>query len=306
MPIKALLLRLHRWTTLVFALPLLAVIASGLLLSFEPMAQHAPLATPLTREAVLGWLATHDAAGKATGLTVRAYEQTLGISGAGPAGEVEIDLTTGQPIVDDGGFAWSEAFRTARQLHERLLMDLGWLVTASTVAMLAIAALGIAMGLPRLRNTLGGWHNGVAWGTLPLLILSPLTGLAIVWGISFAPAASGPRPERLTIREAVERVAERHDLANLTSLRPRGGRMLARVYVDGSLQGFAVSKAGLVAAPTNWPRALHEGNWHWLWGSLANIVVSFALLGLWSTGLLIWLRRKLRPRQRQRAAVPAE
>jgi uncharacterized iron-regulated membrane protein len=36
---KILLLRLHRWTALVFALPLLTLIVSGLILSFEPVVQ---------------------------------------------------------------------------------------------------------------------------------------------------------------------------------------------------------------------------------------------------------------------------
>lgn len=36
---KPLLLALHRWITLVFALPLLAIIATGLILSFEPLVQ---------------------------------------------------------------------------------------------------------------------------------------------------------------------------------------------------------------------------------------------------------------------------
>jgi hypothetical protein len=307
--LRAYALRFHRWITLLFAVPLLVVIVTGLVLSFEPLAQRAALGQPLTTERVLGFLSEHDAARKATGLSIRRYEQSLTIAGAGPDGEVEIDLTTGAPSVDDGSFAWSEVFRTARQMHEHLLLDLEWLVIASTIAMLAVVLLGLLMGLPRLRNTLGGWHNVSAWAILPIAVISPLTGLAIAFGVSFTTPAAGPRPERLPIHEAVALIGASHDIADLTSLRVRGGRLLARIYVGGELKGFTVSKAGLVAAPTNWPRALHEGNWHAVWGSVINIVASLVFIGLWTTGLIILAKRSLRkrqPRRREAAPLPAE
>jgi hypothetical protein len=47
----------------------------------------------------------------------------------------------------------ADLFLWARLTHERLLGQ-SWLVTSSTVAMIAIMSLGILMGLPRLRNSL--------------------------------------------------------------------------------------------------------------------------------------------------------
>ena len=38
---NAILLRLHRWLTLVFALPLIVVVVTGLVLSFQPIVQTA-------------------------------------------------------------------------------------------------------------------------------------------------------------------------------------------------------------------------------------------------------------------------
>jgi uncharacterized iron-regulated membrane protein len=299
--LKAYALRLHRWTTLVFALPLLAVIGTGLILSFEPLAQQARLDRPLTQQAILGWLAEHDPAGKATGLSIRAYEQTLTIAGVGEDGETEIDLRTGEiEEAGEGGFAWSDVFSTSRRLHETLLLDLGWLVTASTFAMLAIAVLGMLMGLPRLRNTLGGWHNAAAWGTLPLVVLSPLTGLSIVYGVTFLPAQQGPRPAPVSVREAVEKVAAAgHDLGAMTSLRQRGGRMIARIHMADGLIGFVVTKDGVLSPPRNWPRAIHEGNWSPRLAPALNILVSVVFLGLWTTGLVIWARRTWRMRRRR-------
>ncbi len=297
--LKAYALRFHRWSALLFALPLLVVIVTGLILSFEPMAQQTGLSRPVATSDVLGWLDRHDPAGKATSLSIRPYEGLATI--AGPGGETRIELATGA-VVAEAGLAWSDVFRTARRLHEKLLLDLGWLVTASTIAMLAITLLGLLMGLPRLRQTLGGWHAGAAWGALPLVILSPLTGLAIAFGITFAPP-SGPRAAPVPLKIAVEKVGERHDLARLTSLRARGGRMMARVATEQGLTSLVVTPAGLAPAPRNWPRALHEGNWSpWL-APVLNILVSLVFVMLWATGLIIWLRRSLRQRQRRLQAT---
>jgi len=292
---KAYLLRFHRWIALVFALPLLGVILSGALLSIEPWAQRTRPAAPLSEASVLAALAKFDSEGKATGLTIRTYDQVMTIARAGPEGAVDVSLRSGEEIDEEG---WAEWFGTARQLHERLLLDLGWLVTASTIAMLVIVALGLLMGWPRLRNSLGGWHSTSAWILLPLLVLSPLTGLAIAFGISFTTPAAGPRPERVAIRDAVSIVARDHALADLTSLRVRGGRQIARIYVGSRLSSFVVTRDGLQTPPMNWPRALHEGNWHAFIGSAANVVISVVLLGLWVTGLVIWDRRYFRKRQR--------
>lgn len=305
MALKPYLLRFHRWITLVFALPLIAVILSGLVLSFEPLMQRTAPAMPLTEGSVLAALQRFDPQGKASGLTIRTYDQVMTLNGAGPDGSVDVSLKTGEETEAEG---WAEWFGAARGLHERLLVDLEWLVIGSTIAMLALAVLGVLMGWPRLRNTLGGWHNVAAWVFLPLVALSPLTGLAIAFGISLAAPGGGARGERVPVKDAVTLIARDHDLADLTSLRQRGGRQIARIYVGSRLVNFVVTREGLQTAPANWPRALHEGNWHALIGSGLNIALSVALAGLWGTGILLWARRRLRRRDpRPRAQVaPAE
>jgi uncharacterized iron-regulated membrane protein len=305
MMIKAYALRFHRWLALLFALPLLVIIVTGTILSFEPLTQRAALDRPLTGQAVLDYLAKFDTDGKATGLTLRPYEQTLTVAGVGEDGEIEINLKTGTLNEEDEGLTLSDVFGTARGLHEHLLFGLEWLVIPSTVAMLLLVVLGLAMGWPRLRNSLGGWHSVSAWTILPLAILSPLTGLALALGITFTAPPSGPRVPAMPIREAVALVGERHDLANLTSLRPRGGRLMARIHVDGALKGYAVSKAGLAELPANWPRALHEGNWHTLVGPALNIIASVVFCGLWLTGLIIWTRRTLRQKRHRQDSLAA-
>ena len=63
--------------------------------------------------------------------------------------------------------------------------------------------------------------------------------------------------------------------------------------------------AGLRPLATNWPRALHEGNWNVIVGPLANGLVSVLFLGLVGTGLTIWLRRRLKQAAIRRSRLTA-
>jgi uncharacterized iron-regulated membrane protein len=304
--IKAYALRFHRWLTLVMALPLIAVIATGLVLSFEPVALQSKLEKPLTKADVLGYLKEHDPQGKATGLSLRTYEHGLTISGVGEEGETDIDLRTNDIMEDAAYSVWSDVVRFSKNIHRSLMFDLQWLVIASSFAMLVLAALGLLMGLPRLRNTVGAWHNLAAWVTLPLVILSPLTGLAIAYGISLTPPPTGAAGPRVPIVKAVELIADKHELSNLTSLRVRGGRLIARVFVDGSLTNFVVTPVGLEATARNWPRAIHEGSWSGTLAPALNVIVSIVFIGLWGTGLFIWCRRTFFRKRKRTREVPSK
>jgi uncharacterized iron-regulated membrane protein len=292
---RPLLLTLHRWITLVFALPLLAIIATGLILSFEPLAQIGAIGGPPIHSArIVDLVKRYDPDSKARGLSINAAARWMTLQGAGAQA---IDLATGEPAA--AGSRLADLFPWARVTHERLLGQ-AWLVTSSTVAMVILILLGVLMGLPRLRNTLSGWHKGTAWFALPLILLSPLTGLCLAFGLTFQSApvpGGGSRP--LPLPEAVGMVASSHDLSHVISIGMRGGRMMARIYEDGELRAYAVTSSGVTALPRNWPRLIHEGNWSALIASPLNAVTSIALLTLLSTGLLIWARRKLRkPRSR--------
>jgi uncharacterized iron-regulated membrane protein len=286
-------LRLHRWITLVFALPLLAIIVTGLILSVEPLVQASGIGGPAIEAGrVVELVKRYDPDGKARGLSINAASRRITLQGTNvPA----IDLSTGEAA--PAGSTLSDVFLLARFTHERL-MGQAWLVTASTLAMVIILLLGIVMGLPRLRNTLAGWPKGTAWFTLPLILLSPLTGLCMAFGLTFqttpAPAATG-RP--LALPDAIRMVAASHELSHVISIGTRGGRVMARLYDGGELRAYAVTFSEVAPLPRNWPRLIHEGNWSALIASPLNIVTSIALLTLLSTGLLIWARRTLRKRR---------
>jgi uncharacterized iron-regulated membrane protein len=304
---KAWLLKLHRWVALVFALPLFFVLATGLVLSIEPWVVVSSIAPDtLTPAAVETLLNRHDPAGSARSLVYRSYDRTLTIgSGRGPGGTI-VDTATSE--VRPGLSTLANVFVTSRQIHERLMFDLNWLVTASSMAMLALAVLGVLMGWPRIRNSPSGWHKATAWGLLPLIVLSPLTGLMMAFGVTFAdappPAASGVR---LTLPEAVRIVGRDHDLSSLVFLRPRGGQLLARLVENGEYVVYAVTRDGAVALPRNWPRLWHEGNFAAVWPAAINLTASIAMNGLLVTGLWIWLgrRRRRRPRAPTEKAAPA-
>lgn len=296
---KPLLLRLHRWIALIFALPLMFVLATGLILSVEPSLVVGSIKPGSIDAAKLeALLARHDPKGQARGIAYRSYENSLTIGG-GRGGGTTVDVATGNAVAAPGWL--SSTLVTSRRMHETLLIDAGWLVTASTATMLVLALLGVLMGLPRLSATVSGWHKAIAWLLLPLVVLSPLTGLFIVAGWTFAaPAPKEARSDAaLSLVEAVRIVGKQHDLSSLVWLRPQGGRTLARLVEGGEYRVYSVVPGGTVAMPRNWPRLWHEGNFAGHLSALLNVVTSLAVLGLLGTGLWIWGARQLRRRARR-------
>lgn len=303
---KVWFLRVHRWLALLFALPLAVIIFTGLILSFEPwLVTRAIEPGALTTQKLAGLLTQYDPAGQARAIAYRSYDHalTLGARGSGAV----VDVVSGQLL--PGPSALAGMLGTMRGLHERLQMNAGWLVITSTAAMLVIILLGILMGWPRFSNTLSGWHKAMAWGLLPLILLSPLSGILMASGITFVspPAAtSAPPAAPLKLADAIKIAGRDHDLSGLIWMRPQGGRLLMRIAEGGEFALYAVTPDGAVAQPRNWPRLWHEGNFAGAWSSAMNLVISLAMTGLLVTGVWIWLRRQFRRRTRRvREAVAA-
>lgn len=326
-------LRLHGWIALIFSLPMLALVLTGLVLSVEPIMQVSSLKPgSITTEKVLSWLDEHDKEGKARSISHRPYDHSLSIEGAGPDGEVEIDLRTGKEFADDdNGYYWADQITWARRTHEHLTVYNVELTIISTYVMMLVILLGILMGLPKIRNNVAGWHKATAWFLLPLVIASPLTGLFISHGVTlnFSPApaqqaapaqprpAGAPqqgRPQQagLPVAEAVKLVGAQHDLSNLIWLRQRGGRQLARIWEGGEARVYAVTREGLVPANRNFSRLFHEGNFAGIWSGIMNVVISFALILLTLTGAWLFVTKQIRKYRNRRLkaewakAQPAE
>lgn len=294
------LLRLHRWIALILSIPFAVIIVTGLILSFEPMVMGAsnPAVTP---DAIKATLAKHDPDGKARSISIRGYDGTLSIGGTQRGQQTIVDLASNERAAAPGALA--TMFGTARRLHENFIYDLRWVVTLSTIGMLIMILLGVLMGWPRIRNTVSGWHKGAGWFVLPLVILSPLTGLALAFGITFtAPAARSAGPP-IALSEALRIVGAQYDFGQVTWIRPLGGTLAARVNDNGEMRVFAVARDGLTPFARNWPRLIHEGNWSGIVAPMLNVITSVALVILLTTGLWLWGRRQLRKRQPRPARV---
>lgn len=284
------LLKLHRWISLVFALPLLIIIFTGLILAVEPMVQAESIRPGSLDAARVAALAQRfDPDGKARSIFIDSASGRLRLQGAEAR---DIDLATGEIATTPSRL--TDVFAWARQTHHRLL-DMGWLITASTIAMTLAMVLGVLMGLPRLRNTLSGWHKGAAWFTLPLILLSPLTALCMAFGLTFM-GDTPPAGKPVRLADAIALVAQSHDLAAVRMIGQRGGRVMAQIREGGELKSYAVTSSGVTLLPRNWPRLIHEGNWSAMIAGPLNVLVSVVLLVLLGTGIVIWARRTLRRR----------
>ena len=295
--VKPWFLRLHRWVALLFAIPLAIVFVTGLILSVEPVvSDQAVHGRSVTLQQIEQVLEKFDPQKKMTTLNVRAYDHQVILSEGrtGPSKRIHLGRTE---LVTADDASWSVVFTTARRMHENFLLDLGWLVTASTIATVLMIFLGLFMGWPFWRNSLGGWHRAGAWTMLPLLVLSPLTGLALAWGITFNPPPKKIEGPIVPLRDAIKVIATKHDLANVIWVRPQGGATRVRVYDKGEAKTIAVTSAGLVEGRTAWPRVLHEGVWAGRWSGLMNVLTALAFIGLMITGITLWAQRTLMRRR---------
>jgi hypothetical protein len=115
-------------------------------------------------------------------------------------------------------------------------------------------------------------------------------------GLTLGGTPPAPAKTPLPLIDAVRAVAQSHDVAHLSLIANRGGRIMARIYEGGELRAYTFTADGLAPLPRNWPRLLHEGNWSALVSGTLNVIVSVVLAGLLITGVLLWSRRKLRRR----------
>jgi hypothetical protein len=305
---QSILLRIHRWIFVSFSIPLAVIILTGLILSFQPILQTAGIKPgSISLAQIEGYLAAHDPEGKARGLRIDHFEKTLAIQGGGAGGSVEIDLRTNGEAKDESWISTSMSW--ARPVHEHFVFDLERItkvpiVLISTIGMLFGILFGVLMGLPRIRNTIAGWHKATAWVLLPLLVFSPLTGVFMALRMTFSEPIG--RVSGASLRDAVRMIAEKHDLSGLQSIRSRGGWQMALVTQDGSRFTYIVAKEGLRPAPANWPRTFHQGDFLGIWGGVMNVVLSFAFILLLTTGVWIWSKRTFRRRGRVSPPVPAE
>jgi uncharacterized iron-regulated membrane protein len=295
--IKIWSLKLHRWVAFLFALPLAILFITGIILSLEPfLYQHGADQKALTIEKLSKIQKDHDPEKKAKAIAYRSYTGELTLLGVGKSGKTLIDVNTGSAFEKES--KTFELFATTRKLHETLLIGIGGkIVLFSTFALLSLVMLGLLNGLPRFRNTLSGWHKGLAWVSLPLLIASPLTGLTIAYKMTFNPPIPAFNKAPVALWDAVDKVTAKVHPSDVIWIRPFAGSLGARVVEDKRTKVYLATRDGLIYTGHWIPRLIHEGTWHTFFGSFVNLLTSLILTFMLASGIWMWSSRKIRRSQ---------
>lgn len=290
----------HRWAALILAPIFLLILLSGAILAFKPIVNSlAGPSTPVDPAAVVTALDQIDPTHKITALQRSPDGQSLTLKANDAALAGTYDLAS-RALTDasDG-----DVFTMALNLHKNLLIGAGFLVEIATYAMVGILLIGLFLGLPKLRNTLMGWHSGLGWLALPLVALTPVTGAMMALHIG---TPTLPRIERggppLPLAQAIAAAADQVDLSNLSEARRfRQGSVLITVTPPTTEpQRYLVARTGQVTplAGPGLVKELHEGTWAGAWSGALNFLAAIALMALTGTGLYSWLRRARQARRR--------
>lgn len=268
--------------TPVFAL----IILSGAVLALKPVFTAAPApSAAVSAGALAEALDRIDPRGQASQVVVSPKDGTVMLASRQPDGPSgRFDLSTGVPTAEQPG---PDVFAVALDLHKNLLLGLGTVVEIAAYAMTALILIGLLLGLPRLRNTLAGWHLGIGWLALPLVLLAPLTGALMalhIGGAELPPVQPGPP---VALATAVASVAGQGDGVVVQSVRRfRGGSALVFIADPAGQSVRMVQPDGSINTLTGGPglvHELHEGTWGGVWSAGISFVGALALAGLTGT-----------------------
>lgn len=294
---------IHRWLALVFLAPLLILIVTGFVLSFEPAMQIAHRnSVAIDPVGFAALVKQHDPQAQARRIDLRTYDRSMEIALPGRP-PVVVDIDSGQTRSRG---ALAAIFDMARHVHIRMFWRDALLVKASTFALVVIMLAGVFLARPGFGRGMSGWHRGAAWFTLPLLAAIAVTGLLMSFNITFggggsAPMTIGVMKQKGNLQSLFEAGLQDHEKRSVVWLRAMGPRTMMRTIENQRFQGYFITPAGLVKAPPNLPRGFHEGLWFGYGGPALNLAASFAFLVLCYTGAAIWWRRASRRRRRHAA-----
>lgn len=299
---------IHRWLTVVFAPVFLLVLVSGAVLAFRPILQDLSSGTAgqepggerLDGHDLAALVARLDPQGRMHGLAIGAGRRSVTLFDRAGKGHT-YSLQTGEPLLSSG-FRF-DLFAVAERLHRTLLIDADALVEIAAFAMLAIILLGPLLAWPLLRNTLRGWHEGIGWALLPVILLTPGTAVLLVLGGGGGPHGGGGGPHGppdgrsaapMTLAQALDRAAGEIDLSGLqTAQRHQRSRVILQIAGPDGAQAYVVSETAVTPATGSHGlvRQLHEGTWAGAWSGALNLLGACALLALMGTGIVSWVQR---------------
>ncbi|MEY6430831.1 PepSY-associated TM helix domain-containing protein [Thioalkalicoccus limnaeus] len=294
--LKRPLLIAHRWVALGLTPVFLLILLSGAILAVKPILGTDHSAAPSARvstDAVAAALAAIDPAGRATAVSLSADGRSIEVKSEDPAVAGTFDVATRTAAASQG----FDLFGFALDLHKNLLVGAGLLVEIATYAMVAILVTGVLFGLPRLRNTLGGWHRGIGWFALPLLALLPITGLLMALHIGKPTLPTLAPGEPIGLARAIQAVPQPADGQLVMARRFQAGSALVKTRSAQGEAAHVVESNGQVAvtATPSWVKQLHEGTWAGAWSGVINLLSALLLIAVTVTGLYSWLRRQRRP-----------
>jgi len=295
------LVRLHRWISLVLAPLFLVTLVSGAFLTLEPILGVGASRgrAPVDAVALARMLDRLDLANTARALEIGPGGTNVELRFAHGTSPASVDIATGAVLSDAGG---RDFFSLMHDLHETLLIGAKPVVEYAAWAMAVLILIGPALAWPRLRNTLPGWHLGVGWILFPLVLLPAGTEALRTLGVARVEVAEpGPSQPPIAWAEALTRAASTVDLSGLESVRrlPRGGVALITGQ-EPDTRTWIVTSQSVTAAPAarNWMKDLHDGIWAAPWSGWVSLVSAGALLGLLGTGSVAWGRRQVAARRR--------
>jgi len=300
--LKRPLLIAHRWVALTLAPVFLLILLSGAILAFKPILGTAAVAPSerVSAVAVAAALDTIDPAGRATAVSVSSDGRSLNLKSTDPAVAGTFDVATRTAAVNQG----FDLFAVALNLHKNLLIGVGVLVEIATYAMVALLVAGLLFGLPKLRNTLGGWHRGLGWFGLPLVALLPVTGVLMILHVG-KPAFPVIEPGApISLARAIGAVPLSADGQLVMARRFQAGSAMVKTTEAAGEQVYLVQSDGRVA-PTggaSWVNEVHEGTWAGAWSGVLNLISALVLMVVTVTGLYAWLRRRAPGRRPARVA----
>jgi sulfite reductase (NADPH) flavoprotein alpha-component len=282
------LLRIHRWLALALAPFFLLILLSGAILACKPIVEGTRTPASVNVSAVQATLAAVDPQNQASQLALSADGTLLTVKSRAPAVNGSFDLQTHEPRR-----AAFDVFDFALRLHKSLLVGAGFIVEIATYVMVALIVIGLLLGWPTLRNTLMGWHAGLAWLALPLVLLTPVTALLMILHLGSPVAPPMARGPAVTLSSALATASRQQDLSHLSSARSlRGGAVLLQLATPtGTVTELVPRSGAIVAGGNSWVRMLHEGNWAGVWSGLINLASALILSALTLTGVLSWWRR---------------
>jgi Sulfite reductase, alpha subunit (flavoprotein) len=305
---KSLALSVHRWLGLILTPLFLLIIITGGLLALKPVVDDPMIkgqSAGIEASVLTSALGKADPSAMAGQISLSNDGTVMSLTSSGEAGpRGAFSTQTGEAVAAAPAAAdsYGPIYNTAKSLHKNLLIGAGVVVLIASFIMLAIIVVGPVLSWLNFRNSIMGWHLAAGWITLPLLILSPLTGILLYFHIDTgAPLNISPSFPPVTLTRGVEVTGQIPEVETILSARRfKSGSVMIEArtetgnmtyVVDGTQTATAISGPGLF-------KSIHEGTWGGAWSGLLNLATSIILAGLTITGFWSWLRRFRQSRKR--------